>query len=45
LLLAIDGLGVSTIAQVGVMAQRPNKSVALLLQRGGAKLYLPLRLG
>jgi serine protease Do len=45
LLLAIDGLGVSTIAQAGVMAQRPNKSVALLLQRGGAKLYLPLRLG
>jgi len=45
LLLAIDGVPVTTVAQVGAIAARANKSAALLVQRGGMKIYVPLRLG
>ena len=45
LLLAIDGKQVSTVAQAGVAAVQSGKSVALLLQRDGMKIYIPLRLG
>ena len=45
LLLAIDGKQVSTIAQAGIAAVQSGKSVALLLQRDGMKIYIPLRLG
>ena len=40
-----DGKQVSTIAQAGVAAVQSAKSVALLLQRDGMKIYIPLRLG
>ena len=40
-----DGKKVSTIAQAGVAAVQSAKSVALLLQRDGMKIYIPLRLG
>ena len=45
LLLAIDGKQVSTITQAGAAAVQSGKSVALLLQRDGMKMYIPLRLG
>lgn len=45
LLLAINGEPVSSIAQAGAAAVRSDKSVALLLQRDGMKIYVPLRLG
>ena len=45
LLLAIDGKQVSTITQAGAAAVRSGKSAALLLQRDGMKIYIPLRLG
>ena len=45
LLLAIDGRQVSTITQAGLAAVQSGKSVALLLQRDGMKIYIPLRLG
>jgi serine protease Do len=45
LLLAIDGKQVTTIAQAGAAAVQSGKSAALLLQRDGMKIYIPLRLG
>lgn len=45
LLLAIDGQPVATVEQAGAAAGRSAKAVALLVQRGGVKLYVPLRLG
>jgi serine protease Do len=44
LLLAIDGQTVTTIAQAGVAAVQAGKSVALLVQRDGMNIYVPLRL-
>ncbi len=44
LLLAIDGLPVATVAQVNVVAARSIKSAALLVQRAGMKIYVPMRL-
>jgi len=44
LLLAINGQPVTNVAQVGVATGRSNKPVALLVQRGRRKLYVPLRL-
>jgi len=44
LLLAIDGQSVSTVAQANGAAGRSDKAVALLVQRGGRKVYVPLRL-
>jgi serine protease Do len=44
-LLAIDGELVSSVAQANSLAGRADKAVAVLLQRGGVKLYVPLRLG
>jgi serine protease Do len=44
LLLAIDGKPVATITQAGAAAVQSGKSVALLLQRDGMKIYVPLRL-
>jgi serine protease Do len=43
--LAIDGQPVTTVDQASVVAGRSAKSVALLVQRGGMKMYVPLRLG
>jgi serine protease Do len=45
LLLAIDGQPVTTVARASVAATQARKSVALLIQRGGIKMYVPLRLG
>ena len=44
LLLAIDGHPVSSLAQAGAAANGTAKSVAILVQRGSAKIYVPLRL-
>ncbi len=44
LLLAIDGRPVTSLAQVSVAANGTGKSVAILVQRGAMKLYVPLRL-
>ena len=44
-LLAIDGQPVATLAQASAAAGRSDKAAAILVQRGAAKLYLPLRLG
>jgi serine protease Do len=44
LLLAIDGEPVSTVAQATLAANWSGRSVALLVQRGGRKVFLPVRL-
>ncbi len=44
LLLAIDGQPVGSLAQAGAAASGSGKSVAILVQRGGVKIYVPLRL-
>jgi serine protease Do len=44
LLLAINGRAVSTVNQANVAADQSEKSVALLVQRGERKIYVPLRL-
>lgn len=44
-LLAIDGRPVTTLAQVSTAIGWTDKAAALLLQRHGEKLYVPLRLG
>jgi serine protease Do len=43
--LAIDGEPVTTVARAVTLAGRADKAVAILVQRGGRTLYLPLRLG
>ncbi len=44
-LLAIDGRPVTTLSQVSAAVGWTDKTAALLLQRNGEKLYIPLRLG
>jgi serine protease Do len=44
LLLAIDGEPVSTVAQATLAANWSGRSVALLVQRAGRKVFLPVRL-
>ncbi|MEO8718824.1 MAG: Do family serine endopeptidase [Burkholderiales bacterium] len=44
-LLAIDGQPVTSVAQVKTAVGPSSKAVALLVQRGDTKLYVPLRLG
>jgi serine protease Do len=43
-LLAIDGQMVTTVAQAGAAAVHAGKSVALLVERDGMKIFVPLRL-
>ncbi len=43
LLLAVEGEPVSTVAQAGLAADWSAKAMALLVQRGRMRLYVPLR--
>jgi serine protease Do len=44
LLVAIDGRPVTTADQAAALVTRSDKAAALLVQRGGTKLYVALRL-
>ncbi len=44
LLLAINGQPVTSIDQASLAANRTGNSVAILVQRGALKVYVPLRL-
>lgn len=44
-LLAVNGTPVSSVEQVRKVVAGADKSVALLLQRGGEKIFVPVRLG
>lgn len=45
LLLAVNGQPVSTVEQVRSVVAKSQKSVALLIQRGEDKIFVPVRLG
>jgi serine protease Do len=44
-LLSVNGRPVSTIDQVREMVSKSEKSVALLILRGGERIFIPVRLG
>jgi serine protease Do len=44
-LLAVNGAPVTTIEQVRSMIAKAGKSVALLIQRGEDKIFVPVRIG
>jgi serine protease Do len=43
--LAVNGTPVANVDQVKDAVSRSKKSVALLIQRGGDKIFVPIRLG
>jgi serine protease Do len=43
--LAVDGNPVSSVAQMRKMVGEHDKQVALLIQRGGNRLFVPVTLG
>jgi serine protease Do len=45
LLIAIGNEKVSSLAQASAAAGRSDKTAAVLVQRGGMTLYVPLRVG
>jgi serine protease Do len=44
-LLSVNGRPVSSVAQVRDMVGKSAKSVALLIQRGDDKIFIPVRIG
>lgn len=44
-LLAVNGTPVKSVEQVRALVARSNKSVALLIERDGDKIFVPVRLG
>jgi serine protease Do len=44
-LLSINGLAVNTVDQVRQVVDKSGKSVALLIQRGDERIFIPVRLG
>jgi serine protease Do len=43
--LSVDGTPVQSIAQLRKMVQEHDKQIALLIQRGDARLFIPVTLG
>ena len=44
-LLSVNGRQVTTVDQVREMVGKASKSVALLIQRGGDRIFIPVRIG
>ena len=44
-LVAVNGTPVQSVEQVRAAVAKSDKSVALLIQRGGARIFVPVRLG
>ena len=44
-LLAINGTPVASVEQARTLVARAGKSVALLLQRAGERIFVPVRIG
>ena len=44
-LMAVNGTPVKSVDQVRVAVAKSNKSVALLIQRDGSKIFIPVRIG
>jgi serine protease Do len=45
IVLAVNGTPVSTVDQVKSVVEKSQKSVALLIQRGDDKIFVPIRIG
>jgi serine protease Do len=45
IVLAVNGTPVTTVDQVRAAVAKSQKSVALLIQRGDEKIFVPIRLG
>ncbi len=45
IVLAVNGTPVSTVEQVKSVVEKSQKSVALLIQRGDDKIFVPIRIG
>ena len=45
LLLAINGTPVASVEKARGLVARAGKSLALLLQRGGERIFVPVRMG
>ena len=43
--LSVDGTAVQSVAQLRKMVQEHDKQIALLIQRGDARLFVPVTLG
>jgi serine protease Do len=43
--LSVDGTPIQSVAQLRKMVQEHDKQIALLIQRGDARLFVPVRLG
>jgi serine protease Do len=43
--LSVDGMPVQSVAQLRKMVQEHDKQIALLIQRGDARLFVPVPLG
>ncbi len=43
--LSVDGTAVQTVAQLRKMVKDHDKQIALLIQRGDARLFVPITLG
>jgi serine protease Do len=43
--LSVDGTPVQSVAQLRKMVQEHDKQVALLIQRGNSRLFVPVTLG
>ena len=44
-LMAVNGTPVANIEQVREIVAKSDKSVALLIQRGGQRIFVPVRVG
>jgi serine protease Do len=44
-LLSVNGRAVSSVEQVRDVVGKSSKSVALLIQRGNNKIFIPVRIG
>jgi serine protease Do len=44
-LISVNGRPVTSVVQVREMVAKASKSVALLIQRGGEKIFIPVRIG
>jgi serine protease Do len=44
-LLSVNGRAVNSVDQVREVVDKSGKSVALLIQRGDDKIFIPVRLG
>jgi serine protease Do len=45
LLLAVNGTPISSVEQVRAMVAKASKSIALLIQRDGSQIFVPVRVG